>query len=355
MIAQRISGLAAEAILPVLKSAGQQLEYLGIRSLNPLFLPSTGGLQGLRALRQRSKRAELRELFVMSSLDVEQVAREAVEVVEIMGPPRRFGVRTPMAWAQCGEAVEYIIGRFGVGVRGAGAPLPQPGPALPAVPDQPQRQAQEADPRPAQPANAAGDRPEGLASSTATSALRWSLQRMLAGASGHSGYDIGACSASAGAALGDGNPGRGAHTNAANGRVQLLLLRGLPAASLVGSPSELERWVYHGEGHELVSGGGLFSWESLRAVQPLPSLGAMLVACDSAGPPPQPEAAFSLPLDDGGAPSPGVQVVSLPRGCLPGHLADQPLQLSLELQKLIMCGVLEVRVATVKLEQRLLA
>ncbi|KXZ55069.1 hypothetical protein GPECTOR_3g226 [Gonium pectorale] len=352
MTAQRISGLAAEAILPVLKSAGQQLEYLGIRSLNPMALLGTGSLQGLRALRQRSKTAELQELFIVPALDTEQEARE---VVEIMGLPRRFGVRTPMAWAQCGEVVEYITGQFGVRAMEAGAPMPQPGPALPAAPDQPQRQVEEADPRPAQPADAAGDRPEGLASSAATSALWRSLQRMLAGASGFSGYDIGACGASAGAALGDVNPGGGARTNAADGRVQLLLLRGPPAASLIGSPSELERWVYHGEGHDLVSGGGLFSWESLRAVQPLPSLGAMLVACDSAGPPPQPDAVSSLPLDDGGAPSPGVQVVSLPRGCLPGHLADQPLQLSLELQKLIMCGVLEVRVATVKHEQRLLA
>ncbi|KXZ44897.1 hypothetical protein GPECTOR_61g850 [Gonium pectorale] len=335
MTLQRVSILAGEAILPVLEAAGRQLEYLGIRSLDPMAPPGGGGLlRGLRALRQRSNRAELGELFIVPVFGMEPEAREAVE---IMGPPRRFGIRTTMAWARCGEAVECISGRFGVRAREAGAPVPRPGP----VPAQEQRQAEEAAPRPAHPVDEAGDRPEGLAPSTATSALRWSLQRMLDGASGRGGYDIGACGASSSAALGCGKPDGGARSNAASGRLQLLLLSGPPAASLAQAPPELERWVYHGEGHELISGGGLFSWESLRAVQPLPSLGAMLVACDLAGPPSQAGEASSLRPDDGGAPSAGVQAVQLPRGCLPEHLVDQPLQLSLELQKQIMCGVLE--------------
>ncbi|KXZ56356.1 hypothetical protein GPECTOR_1g315 [Gonium pectorale] len=350
MSLQQISRLAAEAILPVLEAAGQHLEYLGILSLDPMASPCTRGLlHGLRALRQRRKRVELGELFVAPLVDPEQEVRE---VVEIMGPPRRFGIRMPMAWARCGEAVECIIGRLGVQARRAGAPLPQPGSALPAAPQQQQqqqRQAEEAGPRPAHSADEAGDLPQGSAEllqgsapSTATCALRRSLQHMRDGASGR-GYDIGACGASSSAALSCGSPGGGARAGAANGRLQLLLLSGPAAAALTQSPPELERWVYHGDGHELYAGGGLFSWESLRAVQSLPSLGAILVACDMAGARPvEAEAAASLlPLDGGGAPSDGVRVVRLPRGCLPDQLADQPLQLSLELQKQIMCGVLE--------------
>ncbi|KXZ49500.1 hypothetical protein GPECTOR_21g726 [Gonium pectorale] len=67
----------------------------------------------------------------------------------------------------------------------------------------------------------------------------------------------------------------------------------------------------------------------------------MLVACDLAGQSAEAEAAFSLPLGDGGAPSAGVQVVPLPRGCALEELADQPVLLSLEICKQIMCGVLE--------------
>ncbi|KXZ41275.1 hypothetical protein GPECTOR_586g649 [Gonium pectorale] len=236
MSAERISGLAAEAILPVLEAAGQQLEYLGIRSLNPMAPPGTGSLPGLRALRKRSKRAQLRELFAMPAFKTELDVRQ---VVEIMGQPRRFGLASPMAGAKCGEASEYVIGRFGV---------------------------------------------------------------------------------------------------------RLLLLRGAPAAVLAQSPPELERWVYHGDGHELYSGGGLFSWESLRAVQPLPSLGAVLVACDLAEQPAEAEAASWVPRGDGGAASSaGVQVVPLPRSCVREGLFDRPVLLSLEIQKQIMCGVLEVR------------
>ncbi|KXZ41245.1 hypothetical protein GPECTOR_610g693 [Gonium pectorale] len=288
MSAERISGLAAEAILPVLEAAGQQLEYLGIRSLNPMAPPGTGGLPGLRALRQRSKRAELRELFAMHAFQTELDVRQ---VVEIMGQPQRFGLASPMAGAN------QILRA----------------PAAPEQQQQPPEQA--AGTLPVHPVTgaAAGPQGQGLTRATALRAVRWAVERMFAGASGRGGYDIGAWVLA-------------------------------PAAVLAQSPPELERWVYHGEGHELYSSGGLFSWESLRAVQPLPSLGAVLVACDLAGRPAEAEAGVWLPRGDGGAASSaGVQVVPLPRGCVREELFDRPVLLSLEIQKQIMCGVLEVR------------